>query len=124
MERSYTLLAAADWEPTEREENKIKPVLKPDIPLLGRGQVLDSLSNPSLSDEVTGLLRIQITDLLWNIHQGVELFLVTFLLALFVLAASATDLDWDFLTGSIAHKLSRGLLNVLEDNGRFGQLAE
>ena len=73
------------------------------------------LLNPSLSDEVTGLLRIQITDLLWNIHQGVDLFLVTFLLALLVLAASATDLDWDFLTGSIAHKLSRGLLNVLED---------
>ena len=64
---------------------------------------------------MTGLLRIQITDLLWNIHQGVDLFLVTFLLALLVLAASATDLDWDFLTGSIAHKLSRGLLNVLED---------
>ena len=62
---------------------------------------------------MTGLLRIQITDLLWNIHQRVNLFLVTFFLALLVLAAPTTDLNWDFLTGRVAYKLSRGLLNIL-----------
>ena len=66
---------------------------------------------------MTGLLRIQVTDLLWNIHQRVNLFLVTFLLALLILTAPATDLNWDLLTGSIAHKLSRRLLNVLQHNG-------
>ena len=66
---------------------------------------------------MTGLLRIQVTDLLWDIHQRVNLFLMTFLLTLLILTAPATDLNWDLLTGSIAHKLSRGLLNVLENNG-------
>ena len=75
-----------------------------------------SLLNPSLSDKVTGLLRIQITDLFWNIDQRVNLFLVTFLLPLLILAAATTDLHWDFLTGRVANKLSRGFLNILEDN--------
>ena len=42
---------------------------------------------------------------------------MTFLLTLLILTAPATDLNWDLLTGSIAHKLSRGLLNVLKNNG-------
>ena len=65
---------------------------------------------------MTGLLRIQVTDLFWNIDQRVNLFLVTFFLPLLILAATTTDLNWDFLTRRVAHKLSRGLLNILEDN--------
>ena len=70
---------------------------------------------------MTGLLRIQITDLFWHIDQRVHLFLVTFLLALLILAATTTDLNRDFLTGRVAHKLSRGLLNILQDNGGGGR---
>ena len=65
---------------------------------------------------MAGLLRIQITDLFWNIHQGVNLFLVTFFLAILQLAAATADLHWDFLTGRVAYKLARGLLDILEDN--------
>ena len=83
-----------------------------------------SLLNPSLSDKVTGLLRIQITDLFWNVDQRVNLFLVTFLLPILILAAATTDLHWDFLTGRVANKLSRGLLNILEDKVGDGSQLE
>ena len=82
-----------------------------------------SLLNPSLSDKVTGLLRIQITDLFWNINQRVNLFLVTFFLSLLILTTTTTDLNWNFLTSRISYKLPRGLLNILEDKGDVGQLS-
>ena len=58
-------------------------------------------------------LGVEITNLLRNIKQRSDDFVMAFLRTLLVSAASSTNLNGKLLTGSISHKLARLLLHIL-----------
>ena len=72
-----------------------------------------------LGGEPAGLLGVEITDLLGDIHQAGDHLLVTLLGSLLKGTASTADLDGKLLTGSVSHELARLLLHVLGAAGRL-----
>ena len=66
-----------------------------------------------LGDEPASLLRIEITDLFWDIKERSYNFVMTLLLSLLKGTASSTDLNGQLLTAGVSHKLARLLLHIL-----------
>ena len=90
-----------------------------DAGLLGHdgALVLGGELGHELSHEATCLLGVEVTNLLGDIHQGCDHLLVALLLALLSDAASAANLNREFLAGSVANKLAGLLLNILGGTG-------
>jgi len=72
-----------------------------------------------LRDVPTSLLWVQVADFLGNIHKRSENFVMTFFLSVGEDASSTADLHGKLLTGGVADKLSRLLLNILCRTGRL-----
>ena len=60
-----------------------------------------------------GLLRVEITNLFWNINKRSCYFVMTLFWTFFIGAASSTDLHRQLLTAGVSYKLARLLLNIL-----------
>ena len=76
--------------------------------LVFRGQFRNKLRHKS-----AGLLRVEITNLFWNINKRGCYFIMTLLSTFFIGAASSTDLHRQLLTAGVSYKLARLLLNIL-----------
>ena len=60
-----------------------------------------------------GLLRVEITNLFWNINKRCENLVMALLLSLLQSTPSSTDLHRQLLTAGVSYKLARLLLNIL-----------
>ena len=75
--------------------------------------VSGSKAGSELGHKATSLLRVQITDLLWNIQERGHLLVVALLGSLLSHTSGTANLNWKLFTLGVTNKLSRAHLNVL-----------
>ena len=89
-------------------ELEVTSLLRHNGTLMLRGQL-----GHQLGDKSAGLLGVEVTLFLRDIHQGGHNLVMALLFPLLIGAASTTDLNGQFLTGGVTNKLARLLLNIL-----------